>query len=63
MQVLWWSGLVILGLGIVRSVIVVFWGVANGSTATIVINLVLLVAEAMFVAVLWRVRDQLRSPP
>ena len=63
MRTLWWSCLVVLGLGAVRSVAFVIQGINDGNTAAIVINAALLPLEAVFVAVLWRLRDQMTNGP
>lgn len=61
MRTLWWSCLVVLGLGVVRTVAFVIQGISAGNTATIVINAVLLPLEAVFIFVLWRLRDQMTN--
>ena len=63
MRTLWWSCLVVLSLGVVRSVAFVIQGIVVGNTATVVINLITLPLEAVFFVVLWRVRDQFNPQP
>jgi hypothetical protein len=58
-RTLWWSCLVVLCLGIARTIAFVIQGVIVGNTATIVVNVILLPLEAVFVVVLWRLRDQM----
>jgi hypothetical protein len=58
---LWWSGLTILILGLLRTVALLAHGIAQGDTATIVVNAVLVPVVIALVFVLWRVRDNLRS--
>jgi hypothetical protein len=64
-RTLWWSCLVVLCLGVVRTVAFVIQGISVGNRATIVINAVLLPLEAAFIVVLWRLRDQMTNgqPP
>jgi hypothetical protein len=60
-RVLWWSCLVIVVLGTVRTVALLLDGLAKGDTATIIVNALLVPVEAAILVVLVRVRDQLRA--
>ncbi len=62
MRLLWWTGLVVIALGIVRTVGLVIRGIVSGDAATVAINVALTACEVVFVVVLLRVRDQLRTP-
>jgi hypothetical protein len=61
-RVLWWSGLTIIVLGIVRTVGFAVRGIVTYDTTTLVLNLVFLPIEGVFVWVLWRVRGQVQPP-
>jgi hypothetical protein len=60
-RVLWWSGLTVLTLGLLRTLALLAHGIAHGDTATIVVNAVLVPVAVALLFVLWRVRDNLRS--